>query len=151
MAHNLATLSLKVASYKATKREKTWLNFQPSDLQPMGCFLSTTPNILLPYFLFCPSRIQPSSSNLPLFFSSSSSSPSSTFRLHKASCTYILHQKLKTSQLLHQNKGRICNILPDTVLYLSHSTTLRGCYCYLNGPFLTATSAVFTTSRAIWR
>ena len=44
-----------------------------------------------------------------------------------------------------------CNVLPSTVLCLSHSTTLRSCYYYLSGPLLTATSAIFEASRTIWR
>ena len=45
----------------------------------------------------------------------------------------------------------LCNTLPSTVLYLSHSTTLKSCYYYLSGPLLTATSVVFEASRTIWR
>ena len=35
----------------------------------------------------------------------------------------------------------LCNTLSSIVLCLSHSTTLRSCYCYLNGPCLITISS----------
>ena len=56
---------------------------------------------------------------------------------HCTACTFV------------SSLGVFCNVLPGTVLRLSHSTTLRNCYYYLSGPLLTATSTVFEASRTI--
>ena len=45
-------------------------------------------------------------------------------------------QRLKSKEALHCDR----KTLPNAVPCLSHNTILRSCYCYLNGPYLAATS-----------
>ena len=48
------------------------------------------------------------------------------------------HDPIEKSNISHSYisvSSSECNVVPGTVLCLSYSTTVRRCYCYLNGPF----------------